>query len=183
MTISLNQNPEPVFPKDLLSPAYRGETWYVAHVKSRREKALADFLVRRAIAYCLPLVKKRQASVKRVRYSLVPVFPGYMFINTDIPGRYNILKSNHASRIIEVVDPDTLVWELNQVNHLLSADHPVYPVDFLDVGQRVRVKSGYLKGIEGIIIRKDKKFRLALTVTSIMQSVSVEIDADMVEPV
>ena len=183
MTIALNQNPDPVFPKDLLSASYCGQTWYIAHVKSRREKALADFLFRRNIGYCLPLVKKRQASKNRVRYSLVPIFPGYIFVNTDETGRYNIFKSNHASRIIEVVDSETLVRELNHVNHLLSADHPVYPVDFLDVGQRVRVKTGYLKGIEGIITRKDKKFRLALAVTSIMQSISVEIDADMVEPI
>jgi transcription antitermination factor NusG len=182
MTIALSQNPEPIFPKDLLSPSYLGITWYVVHVKSRREKVLADFLLRRSIGYCLPLVKKRQASNRRVRYSMVPIFPGYLFINTNETGRLDVFKSNHASRVIKVVDPDTLVRELNQVNHLLSADNPVYPVDFLNVGQSVRVKSGYMKGIEGIIIRKDKKYRLAISVTSIMQSISVEIDADMVEP-
>ena len=183
MTIALDQNPDVLFPKDLLSDDYCGQTWYVAHVKSRREKVLADFLFRHTISYFLPLVKKRQASRNRVRYSLVPVFPGYVFMNCDISNRHNALKSNHVGRIIEVTDAETLVMELRQINQALSVDKPVYPVDFLNVGQRVRVKKGPLKDIEGVIVRKDKKYRLVLTVTSIMQSLSIEIDADMVESV
>lgn len=182
MTIALNENPEPMFPKDLLSAGYVSQTWFVAQVKSRREKALADFLFRRSIGYYLPLIQKRQSSVKRVRYSLVPIFPGYVFVNTNEAGRYTALTSNHIGRIIEVSDSERLLRELDRVNRVLSADMPVYPVDFLNVGQRVRVKKGPMKDVEGIIIRKNKQFRLVLTVTSIMQSISMEIDADIVEP-
>lgn len=183
MTIALDQNPTPLFPKELLSQACFSERWYVAHVKSRREKALADFLYKHAIAYYLPLVKKRQASRNRIRYSLVPVFSGYVFVNGSVTDRYNALRSNHVGRIIEVVDADTLVRELRQINRALSAEKPIYPVEFLNVGQKVRVKKGLMKGVEGIIVRKDNKYRLVLAVSSIMQSVSVEIDADMVETV
>ncbi len=182
MTIAIDQNPAPIFPEDLLSDAYPGKTWNVFHVKSRREKALADFLFRRGIAYYLPLVKKRQASRNRVRYSLVPLFSGYVFVNCDETGRHAALKSNHVGRIIEVKDGATLVQELRQVHQALFAEKALYPVDFVSVGQRVRVIKGPMKDVEGIVFRKDKKFRLALAVTSIMQSISVEIDADMVEP-
>ena len=51
----------------------------------------------------------------------------------------------------------------------------------MSVGRRVRVKSGPMKDLEGIVVRKDKKFRIVLNVTAIMQSVSIEIDADRVE--
>lgn len=182
MTLSPDQNPEPVFPKDLLVSPPPGQPWYVAQVKSRREKALATFLHRHGTAYYLPLMKKRQAENKRVRYSLVPVFSGYVFVNTGLEGRYNAFRSNHVSRMIEVTDPDILLFELAQIHHALSADKPVYPVGFLSAGRRVRIRKGPMKDIEGIIVRKDKRYRLILSVTSIMQSISLEIDADMVEP-
>lgn len=185
MTISPDQNPEPVFPEDLLEMpdpgADKKRSWYVAHVKSRREKALAVFLCRWGIAYYLPLINKRQTSSRRIRYSLVPVFPGYVFVYADLDGRYNALRSNHISRMIAVEDPDMLLQELNQIHRVLHAQQPVYPVEFVTVGRRVRVTKGPMKDVEGIVMRKDKKYRLVLNVTSIAQSVSLEIDADMVE--
>jgi len=188
MTIAPEQNPEPIFPADLLetacpSAADTARAWYVARVKSRREKALASFLFRRSIGYFLPLVKRRQSGGNRIRYSLVPVFPGYVFVYADIEERYNAFTSNHVSRMIEVKDPETLLRELNQIHRTLSAGQPIYPVEFVGVGRLVRVKYGPMKDVEGIVVRRDKKFRLVLNVTTIMQSVSVHIDADMVEPV
>ena len=188
MTIAPEQNPEPIFPADLLetadpAAAATARTWYVARVKSRREKALASFLFRRSIGYYLPLVKQRQSSNRRIRYSLVPVFSGYVFVYADIEERYSAFTSNHVSRMIEVKDPETLLQELKQVYLALSAGQPVYPVEFVSVGRRVRVKTGPMKDVEGIVVRKDKKFRLVLNVTTIMQSVSIQVDADMVEPV
>ena len=188
MTIAPEQNPEPIFPADLLetadpSAAATARTWYVARVKSRREKALASFLFHRSIGYYLPLVKQRQSSNRRIRYSLVPVFSGYVFVYADIEERYSAFTSNHVSRMIEVKDPETLLQELKQVYLALSAGQPVYPVEFVSVGRRVRVKTGPMKDVEGIVVRKDKKFRLVLNVTTIMQSVSIQVDADMVEPV
>lgn len=183
MALSLDQNPPSIFPENLLSGDYSAGTWFVARVKSRREKALANYLFRQSIGYYLPLVKSRQASKKRMRYSLIPIFPGYVFMHTDTTGRYNALRTNHISNIIEVQDPDTLLRELQMIHQALSVDAPVYPVELLKTGQHVRIKSGPMKGVEGIVIRKDKKYRIVLTVTSIMQSVSLEVEADTVERV
>lgn len=182
MALTLDQNPCPIFPANLLSGDYSAGNWYVARVKSRREKSLASYLFRNTIGYYLPLIQRRQASKKRVRYSLVPVFPGYVFMHTDITGRFNALRTNHISKVIEVHDPETLMLELRMIHHALSTDTPVYPVEFVNIGQHVRVKSGPMKGIEGIVIRKGKKYRIVLTVTSIMQSISLEVEADTVVP-
>lgn len=172
-----------MYPDDILINGDEKQTWYVAKVKSRREKMLADFLFRRGFGYYLPMLQKRQASVKRVRYSLAPVFPGYVFVRTHKDNRVEILRSNHASRLIEVVDTGLFLQELKQIYCALSQNESIYPVDFLNIGRRVRVKKGPMKDVEGIIVRKDKKFRLVLSVTNIMQSLSIEIDADMVETI
>jgi len=49
------------------------------------------------------------------------------------------------------------------------------------VGRKVRVRLGPLQGCEGILIRKKNIARLVLSVHLLQQSVSVEVDADVVE--
>ncbi|MFW6283860.1 MAG: hypothetical protein ACOC1H_00540 [Desulfosalsimonas sp.] len=70
MTLSPEKNPSPVFPEDLLENAEAlpadSVCWRIAHVKSRREKALAGYLADRGIGYFLPMVRRRQSSAKRV---------------------------------------------------------------------------------------------------------------------
>jgi hypothetical protein len=183
MTIPAEQNPASIYPEDILDHGPNGKPWQVAHVKSRREKALAFFLASSGIGYYLPMYKRRQASQKRVRYSLVPLFSGYLFFRGDDFDRLMVLRSNHAARIIEVRTPEKLILELQDIHKALTADCQAYPYDFVTEGQRVRVKKGPLKDVEGIIMRKEKHFRLVLTVSILMQSVAITIDADMVEPV
>jgi len=47
----------------------------------------------------------------------------------------------------------------------------------------VRVKSGPLEGIEGVLVRKKNGFRLVLSVDMLQKSAAVEIDAFSVERV
>ncbi|MCF8025853.1 MAG: hypothetical protein K9J79_11075 [Desulfobacteraceae bacterium] len=182
MTLSPSENPDALFPEDLLDTDMPDKPWRIAHVKSRREKALAGFLAKKGIGYYLPMITRKQRSASnRVRYSLVPVFPGYMFLRADDHDRYNVLHTNQVANFIEVSDPETLVCELRQIRRVLVGEMPVYPIDYLNAGQRVRVKKGPMKDVEGVIVRKHNQFRLVLSVTAIAHSLSVELDADMVE--
>jgi len=58
----------------------------------------------------------------------------------------------------------------------------VEPHPYLKVGERVRVKAGVMKGVEGILVRKKNEFRVVLSLDAIMQSVAVEVDASDLEP-
>ena len=182
MTLAPEQNPDPLFPGDLLDSEESEKPWRIAQVKSRREKALANYLAQAGIGYFLPLYQRRQASKKRERFSLVPLFPGYIFFTADDFDRHKALRTNHIARVIEVRDPATLVCELRNIYKALEGDGAVFPVDFLSTGQLVRITKGPMKDVEGIIERKSRGCRVILSVSSIMQSVCVEVDADMVEP-
>lgn len=182
MTRAPEQNPAALYPEDLLTNDPYSKPWRIAHVKSRREKALADFMARQGMGYYLPLTARRQASRNRVRYSLVPLFGGYIFFKADDPERYTAMRTNHIARVIDVRDPETLVSELQNIRKALSGNLPVFPIDYLTPGRPVRIKTGPLKDVEGVVVRKDRNFRLVLSVTSIMQAISVEVEADMVVP-
>jgi len=182
MTTPLNQNPESLFPADILSTIQKEKPWRVAHTKSRREKALAHYLARACIGYYLPMFSRQQSDSKRVRYSLIPVFNGYLFFQADDNERYKAMRSNHIANIINVGDEKRLLKELSQIEKALTGSTKVYPYDFVSKGQWVRVKRGPLKGVEGKIVRKENNYRLVLSVESIMQSICVSIESDQVEP-
>ncbi len=54
---------------------------------------------------------------------------------------------------------------------------------FLKIGQRVRICSGALKGVEGILIARNGDRTLVVSVDVIQRSLAVRIEGYQVEPV
>jgi transcription antitermination factor NusG len=171
------------FPENLLDSELNGRAWWVARTKSRREKALANLLAREEIGYFLPLFRKRFRSCGRVRFSVVPMFPGYLFFIAARQERYQALRSGHIAQVIEVVDQEGLVRELRQIQDAICLDAPIEPFPFVRKGQRVRVVEGPFMGLEGIIQKRKKVDRLVISVDAIQQSAALAISADWVEPI
>lgn len=182
MTQSLNANPPQVFPEDLFTQKESIGQWRVAKTKSRREKALAGFLCSRGLAYYLPMIKKRQPGKGRVRYSLVPVFSGYVFFRSGDNERYQAFTSGHMAGVIEVKDEASLLKDLDQVRRAINLDAPLYPYDFVASGDEVEITAGPFKGLQGIIQRKKNNFRLILNIECLSRSLALDIEADMVQP-
>ena len=183
MTISLDKNPLQMYPDLLLSDSDLPGQWRVARTKSRREKALAEYLANHGIGYYLPMIKKRQPGHKRDRYSLVPVFSGYLFFKSSDLQRHQVFKSNHLAGIIDVKEEARLLADLLRIQKAISLDVPLYPYDFVQEGDWVVIRRGPFRGIQGVIQRKDSNYRLVLNVESLFQSVAVDIEAHMVEKV
>jgi len=59
----------------------------------------------------------------------------------------------------------------------------IEPHAYLATGTRVRIRSGVMAGMEGILLRKKNDFRVVLTLQMIMKSVKVEVELDEIEPV
>src|SRR5258708_37893496 len=58
----------------------------------------------------------------------------------------------------------------------------IEPHPYLIIGERVRIKSGPMTGMEGVLVRKKNNFRVVLALDLIMQCVAAEVDADDLEP-
>jgi hypothetical protein len=57
------------------------------------------------------------------------------------------------------------------------------PHPYLVIGERARIRRGPMMGMEGVLLRKKSNFRVVLALEAILQCVSVEVDADDLEPV
>ena len=183
MALPAQQNPASVFPKNLFSASeVRQSPWWVAHTKSRCEKALAHKLAETGIGYFLPLFKKMQPGIAKKRFSIMPLFPGYLFFTGGHEERTAAFKSNQTLQVLAVFDRERLLAELNQIQCALGSQVPIYPHPFLQEGRKVRIKSGLLEGLQGIIVGKKGHYRLILRVTLVSQAIAVDVSAEEVEP-
>jgi transcription antitermination factor NusG len=71
--------------------------------------------------------------------------------------------------------------EICAVRQLVEKTVRVEPHPFLKSGDWVRVRSGPLMGVEGILVRKKNLFRLVVSVEILGKSAAAEVDASMVE--
>ena len=178
--LKVSDNPPMVWP-DTESIADFTGTWWVAHTKSRNEKALAHDLIRRHISYFLPMSWKVRRKSRRTIKSLLPLFAGYLFCCGREGDRLELLRTDRVANVIEVTNQEKLVTELLQIQQALKAGAPLIPHKYVKKGQKCRVTAGPLLGLEGVVTQTKGAMRLVLQVDMLGQAASVEIDVDMIE--
>jgi transcription antitermination factor NusG len=179
--LKLSDNPPIVYP-DTGVFAASNPRWWVAHTKARFEKIFAWDLHAKHIAYFLPLIDRLSVSGGKKRTSWVPLFPSYVFFRGDEMTRYSALTTGRLCRVIEISDQQGLTAELSAVHRALEGKAVLAPYLSAVVGTRCRVSAGPFQGLEGVVVRVDDTTRLVLQVGILGQGASMEIDADLVEP-
>jgi transcription termination/antitermination protein NusG len=180
--LKIHENPPLIWPQVESVRQFEGQ-WWVAHTKSRNEKALAHDLMARNVSYFLPMTWKVRRQSHRTLKSLLPLFTGYLFFCGDDSGRIELLKTNRVANLIEVSDQDSLIRELVRFEQALRAGAPLIPHKYIEKGQSCRVIAGPLLGLEGIVVQTRGNTRLVLQIDMLGQAASVEIAMDMIEPV
>jgi len=159
--------------------------WFAVYTASRHEKKVAQHLTQRKIEHYLPLYRsdRKWSDGSRVTLEL-PLFPGYLFVHIrrservrvlDVPGALAVVGGNGRE---PVPLPDEAVDALRNGLHLRHAE----PHALLAVGQRARIRSGALAGMEGIVVRKKNGLRVVLTLEYIQRSIAVEVAGEDLEP-
>lgn len=180
--LSEHENPPILWPEQKSVIDFTG-TWWVAHTKSRNEKALAHDLINKEINYFLPMTWYVRRKSRRTIKSLLPLFSGYVFFCGDERQRIELLKTDRVASLIEVKNQQQLIDELAQIERVLRTGKPMMSHKYLNKGQKCRVIAGPLLGVQGIIISVKGQTRLVLQVDLLGQAASVEIEVDMIEPV
>ncbi len=174
------ENPPIAWPAEKSIDEFEG-TWWVAHTKSRNEKALAWQMQQMDISYFLPMHWKVSRKKRRTFRSLLPLFTGYMFFCGSEDDRVEVLRTNRVANIIVVKDQSRLVEDLLPIEKLLREGVDIQPHKYIKTGQKCRVIAGPLLGTEGIVSRTTRHTSLVLQVDMLGQATSVEIDTDLIE--
>jgi len=176
----LPQEPD-LFPDSLLDAEPMTDdgpaSWWAVYTMARREKELMRRLRAMGIAHYGPLIQRKSKSPQgRVRSSFVPLFAGYVFLCGSETDRHQALTTNCISRCLAVVDGPQLTHDLKQIYRLIASGKPVSPESRIQPGMRVRIRSGPLVGIEGVVVKRRGGDRLLVAVSFIQQGASVELE-------
>jgi transcription antitermination factor NusG len=155
--------------------------WYVLRTLARQEKILASDLRAKSIGYFLPLLRVERLYGNRRLEVEIPMFTGYLFLRGSLDDAYFADRTGRVAQIITVNDQVRLDRELANLAQVLGVNTKVDPYPYLKKGVRVEVRSGPLRGLQGLVEDRARRHRLILQVDALGQAVSVEIDAAVVE--
>lgn len=152
--------------------------WFAVWVKGRCEQEAASHLRARGYDPYLPTYFERRQWSDRVRLAELPLFPGYLFCRFDPRDRLPILTAPGVIQVLGVGKTPLPVSdaEVEAIQAITQSNLPKRPWPYLKVGQRVRIGSGPLLGVEGILIEMRGEHRLVVSVELLRRSVAVELD-------
>lgn len=158
--------------------------WFAVHVRTRHETAIGSFLQAKGYEQFVPLYKLKKRWSDRVKITDAPLFPGYLFCRFDPQYRLPILKTPGVIQIMGYNRIPTAIedTEMVAIQTVIESGMQTQPWPFLAVGEQVRIGSGSLQGLTGIVMKMKENHRLVLSVSLLRRSVAVEIDSSLLEP-
>lgn len=158
--------------------------WFALYTTPRHEKRIATQLQGNQVETFLPVYRTVHVWKNRKRASLeLPLFPCYVFVRMaqnqkrasvlSIPGVHSLVGSRGEPWPLPDFEIEKFRTALGQLN--------VQPHPYLVVGERARIRSGPLSGMEGVLVQKKNGPRMVLTIEVIMRSVSVEVEMNNLE--
>jgi len=166
-------------------PAYREQRWYAAYTSANHEKRVAEQLGTREMEFFLPAYASvRWWKDRRVTLQM-PLFPGYVFVRMALRNRLQVQQVPGVAHLVgfdgtPAALPDE---EIEALRASLESGVRAEPHPYLAAGRRVRLKSGPLTGMQGILLRRKGNFRIVISIELIQRSLVLHVDAADVEAV
>lgn len=163
------------------------EQWYALHTKARHEKAVKERLERQGIVTFLPTVMQVHRWSDRKKNVELPLFACYLFARL-IPRKVDRLRVLCVEGVFSFVGPrgegsPIPDEQIEAIRTLLKSDLPCSSHPFLKIGQRVRIRSGSLDGLEGVLVSRNGDNTLVISVDAIQRSLSVRVNGYEIEAV
>lgn len=162
------------------------ENWYAVQTYARHEKAVAQRLEERGVTTFLPLISEVHSWSDRKKTVELPLFSCYLFAKAgpSAADRLRVLRADGVIRLLGNGAEGAPIpeQEIESVRLLLQERLPLTSHPFLKIGQRVRVRSGALAGMEGVLVSRSGDRILVISVDAIQRSLAVKVEGYEVEP-
>jgi len=153
--------------------------WFAIQTRSRHEKKVATELREKGLSIFLPLYSSVHRWSDRRKTVQLPLFPGYVFVQTvySPENRIAVLQVPGVAYFVGDQGRGTPIPEkqIEDIRTILDKDIPFEIYPFVKVGQRVRIRGGSLDGLEGTLLAKNADRSLAVSIELIQKTVVVRV--------
>lgn len=161
--------------------------WYALSVAPKHEKSVHAILQNKNLESFLPTYWVRKRWSDRRKEIELPLFPGYVFCRFHyLECRTEVLRTQGVRAVVGCGRPEPVEEvEIAHIQKTVASGLPVLPWSYVRVGERVRISSGAMEGVEGIVLREkgNNVLRVVISVHLLQRSVAVEIDRNLLLPV
>jgi transcription elongation factor/antiterminator RfaH len=159
--------------------------WYALHTKSRFENVVHEGLAKKTLDVFLPKITVKSRRRDRRKMIRVPLFPGYVFVRTDLnPCEHiEILKTTGAVKLIGSAHGPVSIADatIASLKIMVSTDGEVVTGSRFQKGDRVMVISGPFAGVVGIFSSYRGDGRVIVNIEALGQFAAVNVNAEDVE--
>ncbi|MDP6807308.1 MAG: UpxY family transcription antiterminator [Desulfobacterales bacterium] len=160
-------------------------SWYVLHTKSRFENVVNEGLIKKSMEVFLPKIQVSSRRQDRKLLIRVPLFPGYLFVKTDLDPyeHIEIVKTVGAVRLIGNRDGpiDVPSKAIESLKIMVRVDKPVITGTRLQKGDKVMVVVGPLAGVTGTFVHYKGKGRVIVNIKALDQFACVDVGEEDIE--
>ncbi len=171
--------------QSILQPMDEPRRWFAVYTRTHHEKRVAQYYTEREIEHLLPIsrVQRLWSHYRKVTIDQ-PLFANYLFVHIsrrertramEVPGALALVGPGNVPAPMPDAEIEALRASLTLEN---CEPHP-----YLPAGATVRINKGVLAGKTGVIVRTRNSCRVVLTLSLIMRSFTVEVDAADLDPI
>ena len=160
-------------------------SWFALYTRHQHEKMVDQVLTNKGFSTFLPLYATTHNWKDRTKSLTLPLFPCYVFLKGGIERRLQILTTPGVYGLVSSAGQPAAIpdIEIEAIRRVVESGAHVEAHPYLKCGNWVRVKSGPLTGIEGILVRKKNISRLVLSVEILGTAAAIEVAALQVEAI
>ena len=158
--------------------------WFATFTLPQNEKSVLKQLDLRNVESFLPTYETVRVWKNRQRKRItLPLFPTYLFVRITRAERTKVLACPGVLHIVGK-HREPLPLEDSDVDILRSdfCRRRMEPFHDVLIGEKVRIKSGIMQGVQGTLVRKSGGHRFVLTIEMINQHAAIEVNAEDTEP-
>lgn len=158
--------------------------WYVLYTKPRHEKTVEAGLLQKGIEAFTPKVSLRKRWSDRIKVVEEPLFKSYCFAKFNLFDKTCVLSQQGVVDLVHFKQNYIPVQNtvIDSLRTLAAHQMSLNPHPYLKVGDKVVVRRGPLKDVEGFLVEKrNKNAMLVISVDAITSSVQCIVDSDWVD--
>ncbi len=163
------------------------ESWYAVQTRARHERVVMQRFHEKGLTAFLPVVTEKRRWSDRWKEVELPLFSCYVFVkimatNED---RLRVLCTDSVFDFVGATRQGTPIpdEQIEAVQTIVNERMNWETFPFLKIGQRVRIRSGSLTGVEGILVSRNGKRSVVVSVDAIQRSLAVRVEGYEIEAV
>ena len=159
------------------------KNWIAVYTKSRHEQIVVNELSKKNIESYCPMFKERRQWSDRKKWVHFPLFRSYVFANIELNENIYVLQTIGVNKIVKFQEKISIIPDqvIDNIKNIVEGGYNIEQADYFIKGDEVRVVSGPLKGLDGVVIDLRGANKIIIKIEAIQQAFSVEISSGLLK--